>query len=724
MSVFEITCNCFPIPRDLSTLKLFYIETTQAKVILRDAVKFDPTPLFQMRCFGINMNLKLTQMVYTGFSFILITTLFLSYIVWSAVQDSAKLEEEVETDDLPGMLTYLDMNDRVAHLQTYVVKYISGRESEADNFRKSVVYFENLYKVLYSLESSDQYNIEKMATIKELSDKYIHTVEREVFAKFSPDSEYEAMFLVQELTRNVGKPLEDLLDKMKKEEFEDAYSTTELSESLNDDLPGVRYYLELIDEAGDMVATLNAYILGDVNAKQAFESDAKSFQQYLNKLKPLEQRLEEVRAISQIEDYYHKIVKTAEKVFNSYDPGDKKTAIELMEKLEQSVILPLEEILESSSKEERDDVAVAISTVNKKMGQIVAWLVINAFVVVTIGIVVAIMLTKAIGRRIHVILEKSNRIAEGDLTSPAINETIDDEIGLLAKSIDGMQTSLQHLVSSISDVASEVTSNTKHVDSISNQVTSDIQTQADKAALIASAVEEISITVNEVAMQSSDAAQSSQEAGNVASEGGQLMQETVIGMQRIADMVNESAATVDSLGKKGEEIGDVIKVINDIAEQTNLLALNAAIEAARAGELGRGFAVVADEVRSLAERTSKATEEVSSLITSIQRETRIAVERMGEGTHLVSEGVHLSNSAGEALDQIVERSTDVNNMIHSIATAGEQQSKATREMAHDIAQVSQIAYSSVEKTQNSVESTRNLYNKVKELEGMVAKFRL
>ncbi|MBD1556336.1 methyl-accepting chemotaxis protein [Vibrio sp. S9_S30] len=670
------------------------------------------------------MNLKLTQMLYAGFAFILLTTLVLTYIVWSAVQDSAELAEQIESDNVPGVLAYLSVNDKVADLQTFALEYLNGEQSEAEGFRRNVKLLEDDYRVLYSLESTTQAERDKMSKIRKLADQYIHSIESEVFAKYSPTTESNARSWVRELTQNVGNPLEDLLDKMKEEEFADAYQTTDLHEALNDDLPGVRYYLEMIDEAGDMLASLNAYMMGDVAARESFEGDSTSFYTYLNKLKPLKRRAEEVKAISQIEAYYADIQETAAKVFSSYDPAAKQAAIMLVDELEGSVVLPLEEILDRSSKEEKNDVTDDIASVNEKMNLIVMWLSVNALVVVTVGTAVAVTITRVINRRIYAISEKANQIAEGNLTSPAINETIEDEIGLLAKSIDGMQASLKDLVSGISGVASEVTSSTKQVDSISKQVAGDIQLQADKAALIASAVEEMSSTVREVAMQSSDAAKSSQEAGNVASEGGKLMQETVHGMQRIADVVNESAATVDSLGRKGEEIGNVIKVINDIAEQTNLLALNAAIEAARAGELGRGFAVVADEVRGLAERTSKATEEVSSLITSIQSETRTAVERMSEGTQLVTEGVQLSNSAGDALELIVERANDVNSMIHSIATAGDEQSAATQEMAHDIAQVSQIAYSSVEKTQRSSESTRNLYKKVRELEGMVAQFRV
>ena len=254
--------------------------------------------------------------------------------------------------------------------------------------------------------------------------------------------------------------------------------------------------------------------------------------------------------------------------------------------------------------------------------------------VLVVGIAVAWGLLNIIRQRLDVIAAKAKSIADGDLSEPPINETNKDELGELARAIDAMQQSLRSVLSNITSVASEVASNTQMVEDTTKLVASGIEEQADKATLIASAVEEMTVTVNQVADQSTDAAASSRQAGEEATNGGKLMQETVNGMNRISEVVNETAETVDSLGKRGEEIGNVIKVINDIAEQTNLLALNAAIEAARAGELGRGFAVVADEVRSLAERTSKATEEVGGLISSIQNETRQAVERMLSLIHI------------------------------------------------------------------------------------------
>jgi methyl-accepting chemotaxis protein len=563
-----------------------------------------------------------------------------------------------------------------------------------------------------------------MDKILQLADQYISSIQTNVFDKYDPAAESEAVRKIDDLTENVGKPLEELLDRLKEDEFSDAYKTTDLNESLNDDLPGVRYYLEMVDEAGDMIAALNAYIKGNPSAKEAFNNDAASFSDYLEKLRPLEQKPKEIEEIEKIEQYYFQIIQVAEDVFSGYNPYYKSSASQLVDELRGKIILPLEEILDSSAQEERDDSISALEVLNDNMSTIVFWLTVNVIVVVVICAVVAIALSNMIKNRASVIASRAQAIASGDLSAAPINEINKDELGDLARAIDDMQNSLKQVISNITQVASEVASNTQMVEETSRQVADGIQEQADKATLIASAVEEMTVTVNQVADQSTDAASSARQAGEEATNGGKLMQETVNGMNRISEVVNETADTVDSLGKRGEEIGNVIQVINDIAEQTNLLALNAAIEAARAGELGRGFAVVADEVRGLAERTSKATDEVGGLITSIQQETRQAVQRMSEGTQLVAEGVTLSNSAGDALVQIVSRAQDVNSMIDMIAIAGGEQATATTEMSSDINAISQIASNSVRTTKDGEQAVAQLYRKVEELEQVVARFKL
>ena len=143
--------------------------------------------------------------------------------------------------------------------------------------------------------------------------------------------------------------------------------------------------------------------------------------------------------------------------------------------------------------------------------------------------------------------------------------------------------------------------------------------------------------MQQVSENSGRAAEASRKAADTARQGGTVVEQTLVKMKVIAESVRGTAGKVEELGKRSDQIGRIVGVINDIADQTNLLALNAAIEAARAGEQGRGFAVVADEVRKLAERTTMSTKEIATMIEAVQGDTRLAVEAMEQGPRQVAE---------------------------------------------------------------------------------------
>lgn len=227
-----------------------------------------------------------------------------------------------------------------------------------------------------------------------------------------------------------------------------------------------------------------------------------------------------------------------------------------------------------------------------------------------------------------------------------------------------------------------------------------------------------------MAQQGSSTFEEAKRSEASAEEGRNVIVEMVASIQQVSQQMSDMSVQMNELGTHSEQIGSVIKVIEDIAAQTNLLALNAAIEAARAGEFGRGFAVVADEVRALAERTTKATKEVAGIIQAIQSGTHEAVTYTQDNCRLVEIGVEQSQGAVSSLEAIVAGAANVQSMVNSIATAAEEQTAVTKEIASDITAISDISEQSLALANRSSESVAGLSGKVAQLDQLIGKFRI
>jgi len=334
-----------------------------------------------------------------------------------------------------------------------------------------------------------------------------------------------------------------------------------------------------------------------------------------------------------------------------------------------------------------------------------------------------LFLRSLLSKPLTMLMGAVHRVAERDLTA-RIEIDRKDEIGKLAGSFNTLRDNLHLVVSDVRQATSDVASASTEIAASNEEMATGMQEQQRQTATVSSAMEEMAASVGEVAGKAKNAAQMAADSGDQANEGGSVVGQTVEGMRAISHQVNESATAVAALGKRGEQIGDVIAVINDIADQTNLLALNAAIEAARAGEHGRGFAVVADEVRKLAERTTQATEEVAESIKAIQDETTRAVERMEDGTQRVNAGVELADKAGEALGRIVEGSKGVSEMIQSIAAAAEQQNSASAEISRNVESINAVTNESAQGVQQAAQAAGQLSEKAEQLQALVGKFKL
>lgn len=265
-----------------------------------------------------------------------------------------------------------------------------------------------------------------------------------------------------------------------------------------------------------------------------------------------------------------------------------------------------------------------------------------------------------------------------------------DEIGQTVRSFNDLMGNLQTAFRQVKDGIDKVAESSQSLSTSSQQVANGSTTQSDASSAMAATVEQVTVSISHVAEGAQEALRLSKDSSEHSKRSAEIIHRAAEEMMKIADTVRQTSSSIENLGEQSNRISAIVNVIKEIAEQTNLLALNAAIEAARAGEQGRGFAVVADEVRKLAERTAKSTQEVTTMISSIQDSSKAAVAGMAAMVSQVDGGVALAQQAGDAISQIRKESEQVTSTVSDISTALVEQSKASNDITVQIEKVSQM----------------------------------
>lgn len=285
--------------------------------------------------------------------------------------------------------------------------------------------------------------------------------------------------------------------------------------------------------------------------------------------------------------------------------------------------------------------------------------------------------------------EKLERASEGNLsaiTADSGGDEIDAIYGsanLMLRSVDGMIQKVLSLLDKLIEAAGMLRSSAE-------EAASGAKSQFNQASQIATAAEEMSQTITDIAKNASEAQDTSSNVTDVSEAGQEIASNAIQMMEKVHNSTLELAAKVGKLNSRAAEIGGIVTVIKEIADQTNLLALNAAIEAARAGEQGKGFAVVANEVRKLAERTIKATAEISEKINAVQAESGLTSKSMSEAAEQVTDAGKFIKKVGDAFLSIEKVAQRARDEITHIAAAVEEQSSASEEIAKNIEKTSAI----------------------------------
>jgi methyl-accepting chemotaxis protein len=328
-------------------------------------------------------------------------------------------------------------------------------------------------------------------------------------------------------------------------------------------------------------------------------------------------------------------------------------------------------------------------------------------------------------RPLQSIVDMANELAEGEgnLTRRLPVDNL-DEVGKLSQAFNNFIEKIQQIMLEVVKESSAVSASCEQLSHVSNDIAGDFDSLAGKSSSVATASEQMAATTDEIAANCMSAADGAKLASSKATTGAAILDKTLESMHRLAGKVTASAQTVEGLGARSDQIGAIINTIEDIADQTNLLALNAAIEAARAGEQGRGFAVVADEVRALAERTARATREISEMIKSIQTETKAAVSVMESGVREVEIGSEEAARSGVALKEILDQVDQVTLQVNQIATAAEEQSAATGEIASNVQQVNEVLQQGAQSLRDSSMMASSMKDRSDSLNRVIRKFRL
>lgn len=344
----------------------------------------------------------------------------------------------------------------------------------------------------------------------------------------------------------------------------------------------------------------------------------------------------------------------------------------------------------------------------------------------TIGVLLLILtaLVRSIAvRPIGGLVKVIERTAQGDLTDH-MTSSAGDEVGDLVNHFGRMVEHLRELVTKVTDESACVETGSRNMIGSLETIRGKATIQMQQIDLAKKAVDDLGRSLADVAQVTRQASDLSLKASQEANAGGETVAEMVRELSRIETVIQDAGEKILDLGKRSDQISQIVNIINEIAEQTNLLALNAAIEAARAGEQGRGFAVVADEVRKLAERTTRSTREISETISQLQGLTDQSVKVMDRGSKEMRLLIGETQKTADVFSRIVASASDVSGRVNQIAERTGEQTRSIEQVGKVVDQTALDARETVTNVADAVHSGEGLQKQMEELNEYLSRFKV
>ncbi|MED4354659.1 methyl-accepting chemotaxis protein [Schinkia azotoformans] len=394
----------------------------------------------------------------------------------------------------------------------------------------------------------------------------------------------------------------------------------------------------------------------------------------------------ESERLPQVEDLLKEIQTEREQLFSIIDNGNTEEAHEIFESRLAQPINELNVMLQELADYNAKAADELQNEINSQETTTTIFMTVIIVLAAVLSILLGMVISRIITNPIKGLVGEMAKAGEGDLTVH-IDYTSKDEIGVLVTSFNQMISNMNRAIAEVTENATSLAASAEEISASTEEIASGSAQQAQDTNTSMDMVTEMTNAIQAVSENAQNAASLADQTVGAAEQGGLVLNDTIVGMEQISTSIHD-------LADKSVQIGEIIEVIDDIAEQTNLLALNAAIEAARAGEAGKGFAVVADEVRKLAERSSKATKEISELITIIQENTKRSVDSVAIGNQRVEK-------AGSTFKDIVKLVKDSSAKVTEIAAASEEEAAQAQEVllsVQNIASVTEETAAGIEET--------------------------
>ena len=654
------------------------------------------------------MNITIAQKIFISIAAILLFSLINGVYAVYTVTKSANAADIVATDlaNANTVMSRIIFNNM--YLQYTILGYtMTATQERADTINKLIIelkedldIYEKYVKKPRTKEHSPK-TVDEFATYKQEMLEYLSIVENNAAllkgVKVVEDSFH----------KNTDKMVEEVQNGLKavnnNEEYLNAISALN---NINTITLGVKSNIT------EIILTRNISLMKNITS---VDDDLRRNLAYLQ---TLESPRALVNAVDTIEKNFHDANKNIGEIIKEY------TKIVEVEKNRLQYAKIAREDCTKFGGYVTNGVERAATNVSSTLHQANIVMIIFFIIMVAVAVFGIIYLQMSVIRELRKFIQSVGNLTsgEGDLTV-RIQAAHKDELHELAENFNKFIANVQQIVQEVKEAADDVASGNNQLAATMEELATTFNSQTEQISSIVNDMQTISQSSQDSSKNLSEVLDIMHESSEQTNHGQEQLGVVKSSIMEIHEKADNLSKTIDELAESSKQIGEILVVINDIANQTNLLALNAAIEAARAGDAGRGFAVVADEVRKLAERTTKATSEIETIITTLQQESEKASKEMRASGEAVVRGVEVIEDTAKSFEHVVTGvDKAVNNTSSAVMGVSEQNC-----LIQDIDDKTQVVASGVEESNSAVSevalTVSHLQERAEQLKNIVKQFK-